>query len=215
MSSSDSSPSHHQRTEEAEELAGGDMQGGETQGGGAQSSSQSGACTRATPRTSQCRRGDASGGRQTVSQRTPRRPIEEGLQIDTDDLIHEVETQEPLWNMRNRLHADQPTTQRLWDEVCSAVVENWEELNEGARDLVRDRFIARWWSLRDRHPIVSPPNSISICNVNFGLLKKIKNSTKIFFKKIPKKGVKYIPKNKKVLKNLTKKKSYIYTKKKV
>ncbi|XP_073403218.1 uncharacterized protein [Dendrobates tinctorius] len=39
MSSPESSPSHHQRAEEAdsEELPGGDVQGGETQGGGAQS----------------------------------------------------------------------------------------------------------------------------------------------------------------------------------
>ncbi|XP_073419019.1 uncharacterized protein [Dendrobates tinctorius] len=151
MSSSESSPSHHQRTEEAEseELPGGDMQGGETQGGGAQSSSQSGAHTRATPRTSQRRRGDASGGRQTVSQRAPQRPIEEGLIINTDDLIHEVETREPQWNMGNRLHADQPTTRRLWDEVCSEVVEDWEELDVRARDLVHDRVITRWRSLRD------------------------------------------------------------------
>ncbi|XP_073398128.1 uncharacterized protein [Dendrobates tinctorius] len=68
MSSPESSPSH-QRAEEAdsEELPGGDVQGGETHGGGAQISSESGARTRVTPRTSQGRQGDASGGRQTVS----------------------------------------------------------------------------------------------------------------------------------------------------
>ncbi|XP_073431854.1 uncharacterized protein [Dendrobates tinctorius] len=119
MSSPESSPSHHQRAEEAdsEELPGGDVQGGETQGGGAQSSSESGAHTRVTPRTSQGRQGDASGGRQAVSQRAPRRHLEEGVIIDTDELIREVENREPLWNMANRLHADQPTTRRLWDEV--------------------------------------------------------------------------------------------------
>ncbi|XP_073403926.1 uncharacterized protein [Dendrobates tinctorius] len=152
MSSPESSPSHHQRAEEAdsEELPGGDVQGGETQGGGAQSSSESGARTRVTPRTSQGRQGDASVGRQTVSQRAPRRHLEEGVMIDTDELIREVENREPLWNMANRLHADQPTTRRLWDEVCSSVIENWEELNARARDFVRDRVITRRRSLRDR-----------------------------------------------------------------
>ncbi|XP_073421742.1 uncharacterized protein [Dendrobates tinctorius] len=52
--------------------------------------------------------------------------------------------------MANRLHADQPTTRRLWDEVCSSVIDNWEELNARARDFVRDRVITRWRSLRDR-----------------------------------------------------------------
>ncbi|XP_073414106.1 uncharacterized protein [Dendrobates tinctorius] len=138
MSSPESSPSHHQRAEEAdsEELPEGDVQGGEMQGGGAQSSSESGARTRVTPRTFQGHQGDASGGRQTVSQRAPRRHLEEGVVIDTDDLIREVENREPLWNMANRLHADQPTTRRLWDEVCSEVIDNWEELNARARDFV-------------------------------------------------------------------------------
>ncbi|XP_073436031.1 uncharacterized protein [Dendrobates tinctorius] len=52
--------------------------------------------------------------------------------------------------MANRLHADRPTTRRLWDEVCSSVIDDWEELNARARDFVRDRVITRWRSLRDR-----------------------------------------------------------------
>ncbi|XP_073433109.1 uncharacterized protein [Dendrobates tinctorius] len=51
--------------------------------------------------------------------------------------------------MANRLHADQPTTRWLRDEVCSSVIENWEELNARARDFVRDRVITRRL-LRDR-----------------------------------------------------------------
>ncbi|XP_073407915.1 uncharacterized protein [Dendrobates tinctorius] len=135
---------------ESEELPGGDMQGGEMQGGGAQSSSESGARTRATPRTSQRRQGAASGGRRADSQRAPQRHVEEAVVIDVDLLIEVVQPREPLWNMANRLHADQPTTRRLWDEVCSEVVENWEELDARARDFVRDRVIIRWRSLRDR-----------------------------------------------------------------
>ncbi|XP_073405866.1 uncharacterized protein [Dendrobates tinctorius] len=52
--------------------------------------------------------------------------------------------------MANRYHADQPTTRWLFDEVCSEVIENWEELDARARDFVRDRVIIRWQSLRDR-----------------------------------------------------------------
>ncbi|XP_077119913.1 uncharacterized protein LOC143775542 isoform X2 [Ranitomeya variabilis] len=41
-------------------------------------------------------------------------------------------------------------TRRLWEEVCSAVLDNWEELDAGAQDLARNRVIVRWRSLRDR-----------------------------------------------------------------
>ncbi|XP_073445209.1 uncharacterized protein [Dendrobates tinctorius] len=119
-------------------------------GSGTLLSSQSGDRTRAPPRTSQRRRGDASGGRRTVSQRAPDIPVEEGMMIDVDTLIEAVQPREPLWDMVNRYHADQPTTRRLWDEVCSEVIENWEVLNARARDFVRDRVIIRWRSLRDR-----------------------------------------------------------------
>ncbi|XP_077141391.1 uncharacterized protein LOC143805689 [Ranitomeya variabilis] len=52
--------------------------------------------------------------------------------------------------MADRHHADQFVTRRLWEEVCSAVLENWEELDAGAQDLARNRAIVRWRSLRDR-----------------------------------------------------------------
>ncbi|XP_077143560.1 equilibrative nucleoside transporter 2 isoform X3 [Ranitomeya variabilis] len=52
--------------------------------------------------------------------------------------------------MSDRRHADQLVTRRLWEEVCSAVLDNWEELDAGAQDLARNRVIVRWRSLRDR-----------------------------------------------------------------
>ncbi|XP_077137141.1 uncharacterized protein LOC143796079 [Ranitomeya variabilis] len=70
--------------------------------------------------------------------------------IDVDTLIQEVQNREPLWNMADRRHADQFITRRLWEEVCGAVLENWEELDAGAQDLARNRVIVRWRSLRDR-----------------------------------------------------------------
>ncbi|XP_077148677.1 uncharacterized protein LOC143809456 [Ranitomeya variabilis] len=52
--------------------------------------------------------------------------------------------------MADRRHADQFITRRLWEEVCGAVLENWEELDAGAQDLARNRVIVRWRSLRER-----------------------------------------------------------------
>ncbi|XP_077137819.1 uncharacterized protein LOC143803955 [Ranitomeya variabilis] len=52
--------------------------------------------------------------------------------------------------MSDRRHADQYITRRLWEEVCNAVIDNWEELDAGAQDLARNRVIVRWRSLRDR-----------------------------------------------------------------
>ncbi|XP_077148229.1 uncharacterized protein LOC143808937 [Ranitomeya variabilis] len=52
--------------------------------------------------------------------------------------------------MSDRRHADQLLTRRLWEEVCSAVMDNWEELDAGAQDLARNRIIVRWRSIRDR-----------------------------------------------------------------
>ncbi|XP_077145280.1 uncharacterized protein LOC143807532 [Ranitomeya variabilis] len=52
--------------------------------------------------------------------------------------------------MSDRRHADQLITRRLWEEVCSAVMDNWEELDAGAQDLARNRIIVRWRSIRDR-----------------------------------------------------------------
>ncbi|XP_077155665.1 uncharacterized protein LOC143818141 isoform X2 [Ranitomeya variabilis] len=88
-------------------------------------------------------------GAHSASQRAPEQ-AEEEEGIDVDTLIQEVQNQEPLWNMADRRHADQFVTRRLWDEVCSAVLENREELDAGAQDLARNRVIVRWRSLRDR-----------------------------------------------------------------
>ncbi|XP_077126147.1 uncharacterized protein LOC143782521 [Ranitomeya variabilis] len=52
--------------------------------------------------------------------------------------------------MSDRRHADQLVTRRLWEEVCSAVLDNWEELDAGAQDLARNKVIVQWRSLRDR-----------------------------------------------------------------
>ncbi|CAJ0951929.1 unnamed protein product [Ranitomeya imitator] len=119
---------------EAEGLTEGDGQGGEIQGAGAHSSSQSGAQRRVPQSTSHSRRNDNRGGRRRASQRAPEQDDEEEG-IDVNTLIEAVQSREPLWNMSDRRHADQLITRRLWEEVCSAVMDNWEELDAGAQDL--------------------------------------------------------------------------------
>ncbi|XP_077108760.1 uncharacterized protein LOC143765705 [Ranitomeya variabilis] len=150
MSSSGIPPSHRQPPEEdeAEGLPEGDGQGGEMRGAGAHNSSQFGARRRVPQSTSHCRRNAIHGGHRRASQRAPEQ-AEEEEGIDVDTLIQAVQSREPLWNMSDRRHDDQFVTRRLWEEVCSAVLDNWEELDAGAQDLARNRVIVRWRSLRD------------------------------------------------------------------
>ncbi|KAM4012895.1 uncharacterized protein ACNLHF_003128 [Anomaloglossus baeobatrachus] len=52
--------------------------------------------------------------------------------------------------MADRRHADTIVTRRLWDEVCHAAIEGWEELNSRAQKKARDKLQKRWRSIRDR-----------------------------------------------------------------
>ncbi|XP_077107544.1 uncharacterized protein LOC143765099 [Ranitomeya variabilis] len=119
-------------------------------GAGAHSSSQSGARRRVPQSTYHSRRNARRGSHRRASQRAPEQDEEEDEGIDVDTLIQAVQSREPLWKMSDRRHADQYVTRRLWEEVCNAVIDNWEELNAGAQDLARNRVIVRWRSLRDR-----------------------------------------------------------------
>ncbi|KAM4023922.1 uncharacterized protein ACNLHF_024882 [Anomaloglossus baeobatrachus] len=103
---------------------------------------------RAPPRPSQGRR--RGGGGHRASQRAPESDGEEAGCINIDLLIDEVRERKPLWNMGDRRHADTIVTRRLWDEVCHAGVEGWEELNSRAEKKARDKLQKRWWSIRDR-----------------------------------------------------------------
>ncbi|KAM4034614.1 uncharacterized protein ACNLHF_021275 [Anomaloglossus baeobatrachus] len=102
---------------------------------------------RAPPRPSQGRR--RGGGGHSASQRAPDSDGEEAGCINIDLLIDEVREREPLWNMADRRHADTIVTRRLWDEVCHAAIEGWEELNSRAQKKARDKLQKRWRSIRD------------------------------------------------------------------
>ncbi|KAM4025863.1 uncharacterized protein ACNLHF_026295 [Anomaloglossus baeobatrachus] len=151
MSSSGSPPSCSQ-TEVAETsqevLPEVDERGGEIHGAGGHSASTSRAHDRAPPRPSQVRR--RGGGGHSASQRAPDSDGEEAGCINIDLLIDEVREREPLWNMADRRHADTIVTRRLWDEVCHAAIEGWEELNSRAQKKARDKLQKRWRSIRDR-----------------------------------------------------------------
>ncbi|XP_073418203.1 uncharacterized protein [Dendrobates tinctorius] len=74
----------------------------------------------------------------------------EGVAIDVDLLIDMVRDREPPWNLADRFHADACVTRRLWEEVCQAVVSNWEELHSRAQKEQRERVQLWWRSMRDR-----------------------------------------------------------------
>ncbi|XP_073406840.1 uncharacterized protein [Dendrobates tinctorius] len=179
MSSSGSPPSHRQRNEEAEPegLSEGDGRSGEMPGVGSPHASESVARPRVPQSASQSRRQPRRGGRHRVrffffrtfirfvhnavivmftffvfkqaSQRAHDSDSED-VAIDVDLLIDMVRDREPLWNMADRFHADACVTRRLWEEVCQAVLSNWEELHSRAQKEQRERVQLRWRSMRDR-----------------------------------------------------------------
>ncbi|XP_073410235.1 uncharacterized protein [Dendrobates tinctorius] len=138
-SSSGSPPSHRQRLTESqdeEELPEEEGRGGQTPGVGSQLSSQSGARPRGPRSASQGRRLQQRGGHQRPSQRAPDSDGEDGG-LDVDHLIDLVREREPLWNMADRRHADLIVTRRLWEEICSLLVDRWEDLD--ARAQIKER----------------------------------------------------------------------------
>ncbi|KAM4023552.1 uncharacterized protein ACNLHF_028229 [Anomaloglossus baeobatrachus] len=153
MSSSGSPPSHREQTEDAaasEILSEVDGRGGERPKADAQGSSFSRAERRGPRSTFQGRRCERQGGQQRASQRAPDSDGEQAGGLDIDLLIDVVREREPLWNKRDRRHADVVVTRRLWEVVCHEVVEDWEDLDARAQNQARDRVIKRWRSLRDR-----------------------------------------------------------------
>ncbi|XP_073436104.1 uncharacterized protein [Dendrobates tinctorius] len=149
---SGSPPSHRQRLTESQaedELPEEEGRGGQTPGVGSQLSSQSGARPRGPRSASQGRRRQRGGGHQRPSQRAPNSDGEDGG-IDVDHLIDLVRERKPLWNMADRRHADLIVTRRLWEEICSLLVDRWENLDARAQIQERERIVKRWRSVRDR-----------------------------------------------------------------
>ncbi|XP_073403589.1 uncharacterized protein [Dendrobates tinctorius] len=118
-------------------------------GVGSPSASESDARPRVPQSASQSRRQPRRGGRHRSSERAHDSDSED-VAIDVDLLIDMVRGREPLWNMADRFHADACVTRRLWEEVCHAVVSNWEERHSRAQKEQRERVQLRWWSMRDR-----------------------------------------------------------------
>ncbi|XP_073442415.1 uncharacterized protein [Dendrobates tinctorius] len=138
-----------QESQDEEELPEEGRRGGQTPGVGSQLSSQSGARPRGPRSASQGRRRQQRGGHQRPSQRAPDSDGEDG-EIDVDHLIDLVRERELLWNMADRRHADLIITRRLWEEICSLLVDRWEDLDARAQIKERDRIVKRWRSVRDR-----------------------------------------------------------------
>ncbi|KAM4019409.1 uncharacterized protein ACNLHF_000114 [Anomaloglossus baeobatrachus] len=136
--------------EASEVLPEGAEKGGEIPGAGAQIASGSRVQDRGTPSASQGLRRDGGGDQQKASQHAPESDGEEAGCINIDLLIDKVREREPLWNMGDCHHADSIVTCRLWNKVCHAVVEGWEDLNSRAQNKARDKLQKRWRSIKDR-----------------------------------------------------------------
>ncbi|XP_073438030.1 acyl-CoA-binding domain-containing protein 7 isoform X2 [Dendrobates tinctorius] len=102
-------------------------------GVGSLHASESVARPRVPQSASQSRRQPRRGGRHRASERAHDSDSED-VAIDVDLLIDMVRDREPLWNMADRFHADASVTRLLWEEVCHAVVSNWEELHSRAQN---------------------------------------------------------------------------------
>ncbi|XP_040295072.1 uncharacterized protein LOC121006316 [Bufo bufo] len=62
-----------------------------------------------------------------------------------------VEERTPLWDHTDRRHADHHLTRLLWNEICAAIVPNWDDLRERQQGQCRDTIMVRWRSIRDRY----------------------------------------------------------------
>jgi len=51
--------------------------------------------------------------------------------IDVELLIIEVEKYECLWNVKSKLFMERDTKRKAWDNICRAVVNNYEDLTVG------------------------------------------------------------------------------------
>ncbi|XP_044157540.1 uncharacterized protein LOC122943684 [Bufo gargarizans] len=105
---------------------------------------------RGPPATSRGRRG-GRGGRGRGSRGTTREDEEEFIpHINNDFLIQLVEARPALWDHTHRLHADHVATRHFWEQVCSALVPFWEDLEPRAQEQCREKILTRWRSMRDR-----------------------------------------------------------------
>jgi len=51
--------------------------------------------------------------------------------IDVERLIIEVEKHECLWNVKSKLFMERDTKRESWDNICKALVNNYEDLSAG------------------------------------------------------------------------------------
>ncbi|KAK4305112.1 hypothetical protein Pmani_022988 [Petrolisthes manimaculis] len=80
-------------------------------------------------------------------------PVEEVMyfrrDVDNRKLIREVKKRPALYNTKLKGHSDRNIREMLWDEVCRAVVSEWDNLTELERREHYRHLQRRWKSLKD------------------------------------------------------------------
>ncbi|KAK3866552.1 hypothetical protein Pcinc_027936 [Petrolisthes cinctipes] len=80
-------------------------------------------------------------------------PVEEVMyfrrDVDNRKLIREVKKRPALYNTKLKGHSDRNIREMLWDEVCRAVVSDWDNLTELERREHYRHLQRRWKSLKD------------------------------------------------------------------
>lgn len=54
--------------------------------------------------------------------------------FDTEVFINEIQTRPPLWNTKSKDYSNRDIKGKLWIEVGSTIVQNWDELNNADKN---------------------------------------------------------------------------------
>ncbi|XP_063794388.1 bromodomain-containing protein 4-like isoform X2 [Pseudophryne corroboree] len=69
--------------------------------------------------------------------------------IDIDQLIHMVQDRPELYDPKVPSYADRYKKRKAWEEICSAVVPDWELCSEKEKNIKAKEIQTRWRSLKD------------------------------------------------------------------
>ncbi|KAL1497328.1 hypothetical protein ABEB36_008310 [Hypothenemus hampei] len=68
---------------------------------------------------------------------------------NTEKLISEIKKRPGLYNKKVKEYSDKDVRERLWNEVCRAIIPDWFELSDGEQDRTVIDVQRRWKNVRD------------------------------------------------------------------
>ncbi|XP_069811751.1 uncharacterized protein [Dendropsophus ebraccatus] len=71
--------------------------------------------------------------------------------LNAEALIYAVQERPSLWDQSDPQHADIVQNRRLWEEIFSEIVPNWEVLPQKQKRKIGKDLQTRWRSMRDRY----------------------------------------------------------------